>query len=140
MAINRERAGEERVSHVEVDFFEWKPDRRYDVVFFSFWLSHVPSGRFARFWRLVRDALGEGGRVLFFDTQSFESPHTVKESGREADDCTIKRRLNDGREFRVVKIFYEPAVLEDRMRELGWSMSVEKTERFFLYGWGSAVR
>jgi hypothetical protein len=28
----------------------WRPDRRYDVVFFGFWLSHVPLERFAAFW------------------------------------------------------------------------------------------
>src|SRR6266511_3494592 len=27
---------------IRADIFEWVPDRRYDVVFFGFWLSHVP--------------------------------------------------------------------------------------------------
>jgi hypothetical protein len=29
------------------------PDRRYDVVFFGFWLSHVPLERFDAFWSMV---------------------------------------------------------------------------------------
>ncbi|MFC6870182.1 hypothetical protein [Haloechinothrix salitolerans] len=45
----------------------WQPDRRYDVVFFEFWLSHVPAERFASFWSLVADCLVSDERVLFVD-------------------------------------------------------------------------
>lgn len=27
------------------DILHWAPDRRYQLVFFGFWLSHVPSSR-----------------------------------------------------------------------------------------------
>jgi 2-polyprenyl-3-methyl-5-hydroxy-6-metoxy-1,4-benzoquinol methylase len=40
------------------DVFEFHPERTYDVVFFSFWLSHVPIERFAPFgtwWANVSD-------------------------------------------------------------------------------------
>ena len=43
------------------------PDRRYDAVFFGFWISHVPEEKFASFWSLVAEALEPGGRVFFFD-------------------------------------------------------------------------
>jgi hypothetical protein len=33
------------VRFVQADLFAWKPDRRYDVAFFGFWLSHVPCDR-----------------------------------------------------------------------------------------------
>lgn len=33
---------DERVRFVQTDLFAWQPRRRYDVVFFGFWLSHVP--------------------------------------------------------------------------------------------------
>jgi ubiquinone/menaquinone biosynthesis C-methylase UbiE len=42
LAIARERVRDARVRFSEADIFGWKPDRRYDVVFFGFWLSHVP--------------------------------------------------------------------------------------------------
>src|SRR5829696_6237994 len=54
IAIASSRAGRAaRVRFVEADLFSWKPDRRYDVVFFGFWLSHVPLERFESFWSLV---------------------------------------------------------------------------------------
>ena len=42
--------------------------------------------------------------------------------------------LNDGCEFRIVKIFYEPADLERRLTGLGWSGWVRSSGTFFLYG------
>ena len=63
--INRARLQEARpeipVPYVSADLFDWSPDDAYDVVFFGFWLSHVPSERFADFWELVRSALRPGG-------------------------------------------------------------------------------
>jgi Methyltransferase domain len=50
LALNRQRVGREDVSYVIADLFDWRPERSYDVVFFSFWLSicqvavSVPSG------------------------------------------------------------------------------------------------
>jgi ubiquinone/menaquinone biosynthesis C-methylase UbiE len=46
LAINRAKsaAAARPVDYVLADIFEWQPARRYDVVFFSFWLSHVPTG------------------------------------------------------------------------------------------------
>ena len=55
LAIATARVGPERVRFVQADLFTWTPDRRYDVVFFGFWLSHVPAERFASFWSLVAD-------------------------------------------------------------------------------------
>lgn len=45
LAIAAARVGNRRVRFIEADLFTWKPDRRYDVVFFGFWLSHVPAER-----------------------------------------------------------------------------------------------
>ena len=49
---------------VRADVFEWEPAERFDLVFFSFWLSHVPEERFDEFWSLVGAALVPGGRVF----------------------------------------------------------------------------
>jgi hypothetical protein len=55
------------VRFIQADLFAWEPDRRYDVVFFGFWLSHVPPGRFEPFWSLVAGCLKPQGRVFFAD-------------------------------------------------------------------------
>src|SRR6202035_2825910 len=53
LALARERLQDERVQLLRADLFDWEPDRRYDVVFFGFWLSHVPHERFSDFWSLI---------------------------------------------------------------------------------------
>jgi len=53
LAIAAARVPQEHVRFIESDIFSWQPARRYDVVFFSAWLSHVPPQRFERFWALV---------------------------------------------------------------------------------------
>jgi trans-aconitate methyltransferase len=56
LAIASTRVPDDRVRFIQSDIFAWRPDQRYDVVFFSAWLSHVPPQRFDRFWTLVADS------------------------------------------------------------------------------------
>jgi ubiquinone/menaquinone biosynthesis C-methylase UbiE len=50
LAINAARLGSALVRYIEADVFEWQPNEQFDVVFFGFWISHVPPERFAEFW------------------------------------------------------------------------------------------
>jgi demethylmenaquinone methyltransferase/2-methoxy-6-polyprenyl-1,4-benzoquinol methylase len=149
LAINRSRTEDSGVpvEYLEADLFSWWPARRYDVVFFSFWLSHVPPARFDWFWSMVEAALVSGGRVLFLDNAApFEAilpefPLLQRDGHMRApwvssqvSDAVNERRLEDGRTFNVIKVFYEPAGLEARLRALGWTASVGRTETFFLHG------
>jgi SAM-dependent methyltransferase len=140
LEINRARLQESRpelpVRYVRADLFEWSPDDAYDVVFFGFWLSHVPPGRFAAFWDLVRSAIRPGGRAFFVDSLGPEAPAEKRRLGWNPEDHTMLRRLNDGREFRIFKIFYDPVGLEAGLADLGWCFSVRKTENHLLYGFG----
>ena len=137
--INRSRLGEARpgipVDYVQADLFDWRPEARYDAVFFGFWLSHVPPERFVPFWELVRSALAPGGRVFFVDSLCPETPAETERARTSGDHMTL-RRLNDGREFRIVKVFYDPDDLEARLATLGWRFSVQNTGDFMLYGLG----
>ena len=139
LEINRARlreAGlEASVRYVEANLFDWRPDDAHDAVFFGFWLSHVPPERFEAFWELVRGALRPGGRVFFVDSLGAETPDEMARRSRNPRDHTTIRQLDDGREFRIVKIFYEPAELEQRLAGLGWNVSVRTTEHL-LYGSG----
>ena len=134
LEINHEKVGDKRVTYVQADLFTWRPETLYDVVFFGFWLSHVPPEKFSDFWNLVRDALRPGGRVFFIDSLSPEK-QALKE--RPTGDPTTLRQLNDGREFRIFKTFHRPEELSDRLQSLGWSIRVGTTGDHFLYGSGS---
>ena len=67
----------------------------------------------------------------------FEQTSTAKNHTLEnPDDTVIKRKLNDGREFNIVKIFYKPAELEDKLRKTCWQITAAETPQYFLYGQG----
>lgn len=134
LEINRARVGAGRVEYIRADLFEWRPARTFDVVFFGFWLSHVPAERFESFWRTAAEALKPGGRVFFADSK-YEPASTARDHALEGGASeSVLRRLDDGREFRVVKIFYRPAELRGRLGSLGWTADVRETPRFFIYG------
>ncbi len=136
LVIARSRVADERVRFLQADLFEWEPGERFDVVFFGFWLSHVPDERFGAFWSLVADCLRPDGRVFFTD----DAHRTPEELAYGDGSPVVRRRLNDGSAFRVVKVPHEAAKLEQRLRELGWDITVRQTSEPFYWGAGSRAR
>lgn len=133
--LNRARVGRPDVDYVVADLFTWQPERTYDVVFFSFWLSHVPRSRFSTFWSLVRSCLSPGGRVFLIDNRNdpqpvadIKDPYVVQ----YGPDLHL-RRLYDGSEYRVVKVMYEPDELESLLGDQGWTARLAAT-RWFIFG------
>jgi demethylmenaquinone methyltransferase/2-methoxy-6-polyprenyl-1,4-benzoquinol methylase len=121
---------------VRADVFEWRPAERFDLVFFSFWLSHVPEERFAEFWGLVREALAPDGRVFLVDSGAGDTAHT----GTDQADGEETRSLADGRTFRIVKRRWTPEELAARVRPLGFELELRDTANgHFLVGAGSVV-
>ena len=137
LALNAARLKSARVRYVTADLFRWRPDGQFDTVFFSFWLSHVPPERFDSFWRMVCDCLAPGGRVFFVDSLRNPTSTAIDNALPKEPTTMLQRRLNDGREFQIYKVFYAPDELELRLRELGWQMEIRRTERFFIHGCGT---
>jgi SAM-dependent methyltransferase len=135
LATARLRAPDVRV--IEADLFQWQPEEQYDVVFFGFWLSHVPPERFEGFWRLVGRCLAPGGRVFFVDSRHDHTSTALDHRLPDPEATVVRRRLNDGREYRIVKVFYDPVELTDRLDRLGWDFEIRQTEHYFLYGYGA---
>lgn len=133
IAIASARVGERRVRFVLADLFRWRPDRQYDVVFFGFWLSHVPPERFAPFWSLVSTCLKPDGRVFFVD-DGYRTADELIEGERSS---TIRRRLTDGTAYRIVKVPHRPADLERKLERIGWHVEVHSTAGPFYWGAGS---
>jgi SAM-dependent methyltransferase len=139
LALNGQRVGRPDVDYLTADLFAWEPQvaHSYDVVFFSFWVSHIPRSRFERFWALVWRCLAPGGRAFFIDNR-FDPTVVVPDPYVFAEaDGVQRRRLNDGSEHRVVKIFYEPDELLGELAALGWNADVRATEHLFVWGQAS---
>lgn len=133
LALAAARVGDERVRFVQADLFDWSPDRRYDVVFIGFWLSHVPLERFESFWSLVADGLKDDGRVFFAD----DNHRAPGELTAGPSSPVIRRQLDDGTSYWLLKVPHQPAELEGRLRGLGWNIEVTATRGPFYWGAGS---
>jgi demethylmenaquinone methyltransferase/2-methoxy-6-polyprenyl-1,4-benzoquinol methylase len=118
---------------VRADVFGWRPEERFELVFFSFWLSHVPEERFDEFWQTVRAALGPHGRVFLVDSGAGDRAHT----GTDQAGGEETRSLADGRSFRIVKRRWAAAELAQRVRPLGFELALQDTANgHFLVGGG----
>lgn len=140
LALNRNRLGSAPVTYVQADLFAWEPPvNQFDVVFFGFWLSHVPPDRFDSFWELLRRALRPTGRFFFIDSRDEPCSTALDQQPADRTANVTARTLNDGRKFEIYKIFYEPDELKARLAHIGWSAEIRQTSTYFIYGFGTRL-
>jgi 2-polyprenyl-3-methyl-5-hydroxy-6-metoxy-1,4-benzoquinol methylase len=132
IARAKARVQDPRVQFIEANLLSWQPQTTYDAVVFGFWISHVPENSFDAFWSLVSACLNKEGRVFFMD----DNHRTEAELIEGPDSPMVQRRLNDGTPFRVVKVPYDAAQLEARLRAMGWDITVQATAGPFYWGQG----
>ena len=129
LAINAGRTAHPRVRYAVADAFELPASPDHDTVFFGFFLSHVPHGRFDGFWGTVGGQLAPGGRVVFVD----EAHHDEwREEWLDEERGIVRRVLTDGTAHRAVKVLWAPRDLEERLRSGGWKAHVQQFGPFYL--------
>ncbi len=141
IACNRARLGRkaEVVTYVQQDIFEWYPQRRFDAMVFCFWISHVPRRRLAEFLATCRDALHVGAPVFFVDNLPEPTGFAVDQVPPDGDSELTERLLNDGREFTIIKNFYDPEELQAAALSADIQLVVGQTSTYFQYGIGQAI-
>ena len=135
-ALDRARArlvAHDLRAHLHVRDAWAEPDRPVDGLFMGFWLSHVPRARLAEFLDLSRRWLKPGGRLAFIDSLP-DPASSAADHPAPADDRSV-RRLADGREFTIVKVFYAPDELTSALSAAGFeAVEITTTGRFFVLG------
>ena len=128
LELNRAKVGKRGIDYRVADAFAMEATHAHDVVFFGFFLSHVPASRCEPFWDVVRGLLAPGGRVFFVD----EAAHGLwDEDWVDQEAGIVRRPLADGRVHRAVKVLWTPAELERRLMGLGWDASVTREGPFY---------
>ncbi|MGH3741686.1 MAG: class I SAM-dependent methyltransferase [Micromonosporaceae bacterium] len=123
LALARARAASPHVRFVQANVFEWQPSRRYDTVFFGFWLSHVPPARLPDFWSAVAAMLAPGGKAVFVDDGPLVA--SSEEVLVEQPIPAVRRRLDDGSQHRIVKVFHDARTLTADLDRMGWSADIQ---------------
>ena len=132
LALARARTASLSVQFIQADVFKWQPPQRYDTVFFAFWLSHVPPARLPDFWNTVAAMLAPGGKAIFIDDGPAEAAR--EEVLADQPVPAVLRRLDDGSQYRIVKVFHDARTLTDDLTALGWSVRVRSVEGNFIVG------
>jgi demethylmenaquinone methyltransferase/2-methoxy-6-polyprenyl-1,4-benzoquinol methylase len=133
IAINQGKLPGAPVSYVEASVFDWEPDRAYDLVFFSFWLSHVPPERVNEFLAKVRRSVRDGGQLFIIDSR-FEQTGAARNNPLFEEEQTYRTRvLNDGNQYTIVKVYYETEQLRRLLDTAGFDAEVHFTNQYFIY-------
>jgi len=101
------------------------------ALFAGFWLSHVERDRTGPFFELAARWLAPGGRVAIID--SLPDPHSGARDHPAPSDDRAVRRLDDGRELSIVKVYRRPGEIEAALAAAAFKeIAVTTTGRFFV--------
>ena len=126
MELARRRIRDDPRATFEVaDLFAYRPARRFDLVSFTFWLSHVPPARLPGFFALLRRSLRPGGVLYAVDQSPTARKRTRGDHGQE-------RALADGRTYEIVKVYYTAAEAAALFAAHGFQANVTATPTLWI--------
>lgn len=118
------------MTFLAADVLKWTPPRRFNTVFFVFWLSQVPSSAFGRFWAVGRSALASNVRVLFVDHPAAADRETYVAGSAEV----VERRLTDEPAIGSSRLARDPRDLAWQLTGLGWQADIRQSGQDWLLG------
>ena len=135
--INRGKLPGAPVDYRREDLFQWQPETQYDLVFCAFWLSHVPPGELDGFLARLHRAAKPGAAVFAIDSLPDDASSAAGAEPKDPSRTLERRELNDGRQFQIVKVYYQPRELEAAFARHGLRVQAGVTGRFFWFARGS---
>lgn len=140
IAINRDKVNSANVTYKQADLFNWQPNAQYDLVFMSFWLSHVPPEKLDTFLETVRRSTKVGGKVFMVDSLRDQTRTSTASNHADYDPESIyhTRKLNDGQEYTIVKVFYDEALVT-KLAAHGFTASYHTSGDYFWWAVGTAT-
>jgi SAM-dependent methyltransferase/GNAT superfamily N-acetyltransferase len=133
LELNRRRVADPKVDYRLADIFTWDTEERFDLIVVGFFLSHVPPTLFLSFWSKLARWLRPTGLVWMVDdaTPWAAPPSDARSVG---GPLHAHRRVLDGRDYTIVKLFYSPEQLAARLDEIGWDADLRGTGEHLLVG------
>ena len=134
LELNRGRFGTPNVTYVQADLFDWESEERFDAALVGFFVSHIPPGRWSGFWDHLASRLEPGGSLFIADDVAGPGRPSSGDVVEDGPSFAHRRKLSDGREYTIVKRFYEPDELVATLDTVGWDAEIGASGEFFLYG------
>jgi ubiquinone/menaquinone biosynthesis C-methylase UbiE len=124
-------------AHIHIRDAWAEPDRAVDALVLGFWLSHVERDRTTAVLALARRWLKPGGSLAIVDSLPDPQSGAADHDPVVGDRAT--RRLEDGRQFTIVKVHRDAGELQAALEGAGFAdVRVETTGRFFVLAAGTA--
>ena len=114
-----------RATFEVADLFAYQPARRYDLISFTFWLSHVPPSRLPGFFARLQRSLRPRGVLFAVDQRATGDRQT-------GPDSRQKRDLANGRSYEIVKVYYTKPRLQALFAEHGFRAEVTTTRTLWI--------
>ena len=124
--INKSKncALQNRIKYIKSNIFDWKSEKKYDLIFFSFWLSHVPPEYLIQFLNQIYQLLSKNGIVFIVDSLK-TSTSTAKNHFLKYEGIIQQRKLNSGKSYNICKIFYNLKELENDFANIGFKATIK---------------
>ena len=104
----------------------------FDAGLAALWLSHVDLSRMDEFLTAFHSRLVPGAVVLMFDERGAPNRRAIATRTDAAGNRYEKRRISAGREFEIVKNFFDGETLTRRLAPRGTDLVFEELERFWI--------
>jgi ubiquinone/menaquinone biosynthesis C-methylase UbiE len=134
IAIARRRCPD-AVAFVCADVLSWLPEARYDLIFFGFWLSHVPTALRPDFFGRLRRSLTLAGHVVFVDEPASQAGNEQPTDHPEI----VERTLIGGSTHRLVKVFVNSDQIIADLAGLGWHCEIVPDGPDWVIGTATAL-
>lgn len=85
---NKLRCASSKVSYVQEDIFNFSNFGTFQVIFASFWISHIPENTFIDFLKYIHKSLSKSGMAIFIDSYPNASPSSGEH--RTLNNSTVK--------------------------------------------------
>jgi demethylmenaquinone methyltransferase/2-methoxy-6-polyprenyl-1,4-benzoquinol methylase len=132
--LNRQRYGAPHVEYVLADAFGWTATERFDLIFLGFFVSHIPPELWERWWGRVANWLEPDGIAFIVDDAAGPDRPYSGDAVEDGPPHAHRRRLGGGREYTIVKVFYSPEELSERLDDVGWRAELAGTGEHLLFG------
>jgi len=132
--LNRERYGAAHVEYVLANAFEWATTERFDLLFLGFFVSHIPPELWTEWWGRVAEWLASDGIAFIVDDAAGPDRPYSGDVVEDGPPHAHRRRLEGGREYTIVKVFYSADELTKRLADFDWSAQLSGSGEHFLYG------
>ncbi|MCW5873310.1 MAG: class I SAM-dependent methyltransferase [Anaerolineales bacterium] len=129
LATNQAKLNSPLVRYQQADLFAWQPESQYDLVFFAFWISHVPAERMPAFLQQAAAAVKPAGRIFIAD----EPAGGKQLSGPVENGEEQTRTLHSGESYRIVKVYHPPSEIQQQLAALGFGDFELWTGDYFFY-------